>query len=183
MRTCSVPYCTNKHKANGLCGKHLQRLERTGRLERQTLEERFMKYVHKEEACWLWTGYVNTSGYGSLTVKGTPVGAHRLSFMLFKGEVPDGKVVCHTCDVRTCVNPEHLWLGSNRENLDDMLAKGRQSRVPGEQNGMSKLTEDQVRAIRQEHIDGATKASLCRKYEVSSSTMDRLIKRQSWAHI
>jgi hypothetical protein len=93
-----------------------------------SIEERFFQKVNKTDSCWLWTGAVNSRGYGSIGVAGKTTSAHRLSYLWFKGEIPEGMFVCHTCDIRACVNPEHLWVGTNSDNMKDMIAKDRHGR-------------------------------------------------------
>jgi len=96
--------------------------------KRTPIEERFIAKVHKTDGCWLWTGATTSTGYGHLTTggnRGLPVKAHRLAFELAKGPVPVGFEVCHHCDNPLCVRPDHLFLGSRRDNVDDALAKGR----------------------------------------------------------
>lgn len=87
---------------------------------------RFWKYVDKSGDCWIWTGARYPAGYGAFGPKGTgAMGAHRYSWMLAHGEIPDGLSVLHKCDVRCCVNPAHLFLGTQKDNIADMVAKGR----------------------------------------------------------
>src|SRR5262245_51288556 len=93
--------------------------------------------------CWEWQGTL-VGGYGQLRFSGKRYSAHRVSYELFHGPIPVGMHVCHTCDNRKCVNPAHLWLGTNRDNMDDKVAKGRQSRVQGRQQQSVKLTVYQV---------------------------------------
>jgi hypothetical protein len=100
--------------------------------------------------CWLWTGTLFSSGYGRVKRGGKHYRAHRDSFAVYKGPIPSGMLVCHTCDTRSCVNPEHLFLGTPRDNMLDMARKGR-GRFPesvGEANGRAKLTAADVSAIR-----------------------------------
>lgn len=90
--------------------------------------ERFLSKVNKTESCWIWTGFKD-KGYGRMGWK-TPKGyrsipASRISYMLFRGEIPEGMFVCHKCDNPPCVNPDHLFLGSSKENTHDMVKKGR----------------------------------------------------------
>lgn len=93
-----------------------------------TSEERFWRYVDRtDDGCWLWTGYLNAqTGYGRFYPRGGPiVGAHRFMWEIQHGPIPSGMEVCHTCDVRPCVRPDHLFLGTRADNVRDMMAKGR----------------------------------------------------------
>lgn len=91
-----------------------------------TYTERFNEKVEKTDSCWLWTGALNGKGYGCMSYNGKATSAHRLSYILHKGEIPDGLIICHTCDIPKCVNPDHLWAGTPSENMKDMFAKDRQ---------------------------------------------------------
>lgn len=98
---------------------------------RPTLEQRFWSMVEKTDGCWLWTGALNDAGYGMIsdragTVSGsTAKRAHRMSYELHKGPIPDGLHLLHSCDVRKCVNPDHLSVGTNQDNIADRVSKGR----------------------------------------------------------
>lgn len=95
------------------------------RMRSEPAEKRFWKYVEKTSACWLWTGAKIPNGYGHITVNRRSLKAHRLSWELHYGLVPTGMFVCHRCDVKACVRPEHLFIGTNRDNQLDAVAKGR----------------------------------------------------------
>lgn len=95
----------------------------TGKQE-DRLEARFLSKVLKSDGCWLWTGALNR-GYGGIKFNGRQRAAHRISYELFIGPITEGLAVCHRCDVRTCVNPAHLFLGTLHDNTQDMLSKGR----------------------------------------------------------
>lgn len=94
--------------------------------------------------CWLWEGVTDGDGYGKYKNKG----AHRLSYEMFCGEIPDGQCILHSCDIRCCVNPDHLWLGTRGDNNADRASKGRSAPQDGESNNSAQLTEGQVRQIR-----------------------------------
>lgn len=98
---------------------------------RKTPIRRFLLKVEKTESCWIWIAARNQFGYGMFRVEtGKVRGAHRWSFEQFKGPIPAGHDVCHSCDVRNCVNPDHLWVALPEENLRDMSAKGRHNSMP-----------------------------------------------------
>lgn len=88
--------------------------------------ERMKSYCDFDASgCWLYRGFVHKNGYGDMCYRGKNMRVHRLSYRLHKGEIPPGMDVCHTCDVRNCVNPDHLWVGTRKENVDDMTVKAR----------------------------------------------------------
>lgn len=120
-------------------------------------EERFWKSVNKTDDCWLWTASLDKDGYGKFYVNGKHIRAHAYSFTLHTGESTTGKMVCHSCDNPTCVRPDHLWLGTSKENNHDAINKGPrpawfmvnpEQRARGSHSGTSKLTESQVLEIR-----------------------------------
>lgn len=121
-----------------------------------TLEMRFWNKVNRasEDACWLWTGAVDTRGYGNMNCYGRTKRSHRIAWELAHGPIPPGvghhgTVVMHTCDNRICCNPAHLKLGDHSANMADMREKGRRKQInAGQANGRAKLTPEQVHAIR-----------------------------------
>ena len=120
------------------------------------LRERFNeKWIpHPKRGCWVWIAAIETSGYGSIGGgNGKVVRAHRASWELHVGEVPEGLCVLHSCDNRRCVNPDHLFLGTKKDNSDDMISKGRDRKAPqrGANNGMAKLSQEDIDYIRTSH--------------------------------
>lgn len=131
--------------------------------------------------CWYWCGSLGAGGYGGMAALGENK-AHRVSYRLFKGPIPEGMDICHTCDNRQCVNPDHLWPGTALDNIRDMWAKGRGRVVPryGEANPMSKLSAQQVEEIRAFVAAGNKQIAAARKWGVSPMTISRLIRRETW---
>ena len=142
------------------------------------LRERFMEYVEVGESCWLWTGHT-TSGskwtYGRFAIGKRGVYAHRFSYLLFNGELEDGKVVCHSCDNTLCVNPAHLWQGTTAENTQDMVRKGRGKRL---------LSSSQVAEIRRRYSLGDISTSeLAREFGCGITTVADIVHGRTWARI
>ncbi len=153
-----------------------------------SLKTHFLRHVGppNENGCVLWTGTARPSGYGYITL-GSRMGnqkiaAHRASWELHNGPIPDSLCVLHRCDVRLCVAPEHLFLGTNADNTADMIAKGRQA--IGEKSGLAKLTQEQVRQIRDRYAAGGiSQRTLAREYRVRDITVSAVIRRRNWKHI
>ena len=150
------------------------------------MDERFWRKVNKTGSCWLWTGAHLAHGYGQVRRNKLGILAHRYSWMLRHGPIPDGLNVLHKCDVRACVNPEHLFLGTQKQNVDDMLRKGRESHVakaPGVRNGNVKLTEADVARMRALYRCGYTYERLAVEFGVSFAQAGRIVKREAWKHV
>jgi hypothetical protein len=139
-------------------------------------ECRFMAHVVKTDDCWLWKGALNRNGYGKLSFgNNKSATAHRVSYKIFKGSIDNDLFVCHMCDVRNCVNPDHLWLGDHNENMIDMLDKGRK---------YTRLTPDDVLKIRSlyERKDHS-KQKLQVMFNISWGHLNDIIRRKVWVHI
>lgn len=145
------------------------------------MPDRFLAKVDRRGSCWEWLGCRNRLGYGQFLFGGESK-AHRVAFRLFVGPITGGLYVLHRCDNRACVNPEHLFLGTQADNVHDMVSKGRHvvHRSFGEANPMAKLTREQVAAIRSAVDAGVTQRSLCQPYGVSPMTISRIVRRQAW---
>ena len=164
----------------------------------ETLEERFWKYVDKADGCWNWSGTKRPDGYGVLGAGGRSAGlvrAHRLSWRLHNGEIPNGMFVCHHCDNPGCVNPVHLFLGSAKENNADMRLKGRGSNPPkqcgsrnyrrqnpphGESNPASKVTWEIVAEIRALYASGMTAPALAKMVGLSRGQTWQIVTNKAW---
>lgn len=152
------------------------------------LEVRFWEKVQKGDGCWEWTASLQKErGYGQINIDRRPHVAHRISWTLTNGKIPDGMCVLHKCDNRKCVRPNHLFLGTNKDNTLDMLAKGRQANgcliTRGENVHTASLTEAQIPEIRSAAAAGETQRSIAKRYGVRQSAIWMIIHRRSWAHV
>jgi len=148
--------------------------------QRIPIEERFpKKYIPEPNSgCWLWTEGVNACGYGTIGENGNSMLAHRVSYRLHRGKFPKKMRVLHTCDMPCCVNPEHLFLGTQRDNVLDMEQKGRAYHPNGEAHGLSKLTEANVRAIR---LDPRSSPKIARDYGVTAFSIRSIRSGRTWS--
>ena len=157
---------------------------------RLPIELRFWDKVRKTEGCWLWTGWRNQQGYGQIGSGGRDslgLGVHRVSWEIHYGPIPDGLFVLHHCDNPPCVRPDHLFLGTHSDNMQDMVKKGhhhsqRYPELQGREfHGRAKLTEAQVQAIRDRYaMSGIRQRDLAEEYGMSPSQMSRIITHTSW---
>jgi hypothetical protein len=142
--------------------------------------------------CWIFMGAVNDFGYGILGTGGRndPTDrAHRIAYRHFKGEIPKGMFVCHTCDVPSCCNPDHLFLGTNQDNVDDMVRKKRNSKPPrnphivGSAHPLARVDEDQVCEIRSLYAKGYTQQALAEMYGVARQTISKYVNHKRFKHV
>jgi hypothetical protein len=173
--------------------------------------DRFWAKVEKTDDCWNWTACTIRNGYG-LFFDGERCGpAHRFAWRITYGEIPTGMQICHSCDNPACVRPDHLFLGTHQDNMDDRNRKGRQAQgerhvsrtrpevlmrgdthyaktqperlARGEGHGRTTLTADQVRAIRATYGTGPSLAKIAKEYGVDRGTIHNIVRRRTWAHI
>ena len=133
--------------------------------------------------CIEYSGQKNWAGYSRIYVKGKQITAHRFSYQINIGEIPQGMCVCHTCDNRSCVNPMHLFLGTSKENTQDMMKKGRKSSNVGERNPCSIFTDEQIKFIRQKRLDGISRKEIAKQFNCSIHTVINIDLKRSWRHI
>ena len=156
---------------------------------RPTVSDRFWEKVDKTDGCWLWTASVFQHGlpYGQFQLNGIPH-HHRVAWTLVNGPIPDGIRVLHHCDNPPCVNPEHLFLGTDADNNRDMMAKGRfrqgnttLTAAKGEGHPKHRLTEEQVSAIRSRYTGAwGEQSQLAREFGVSQTTIFQIVNQQRW---
>lgn len=151
-----------------------------GKWARPSLADRFFSRFIPEpnSGCWLWLGKVNAYGYGIIQENGGPERlAHRVSYVLHGNVLPDGLLVCHHCDNRVCVNPDHLFIGTHADNSQDMANKGRSTRC--EKNPMSKLSRSTIDEIKADTTTPAT--VLAKKYGVHQKTIRNYRNGYTWS--
>ena len=159
---------------------------------------RFWSKVERagEDECWLWKSGIGKSGYGQFALRtDQPIGAHRFSYCIANKTIPEGMHVCHSCDVKICVNPRHLWAGTNAENTKDRHAKGRSacgerngSRTKpekvrrGSANGMAILTEDSIAEIKALRAGGWSLRQIGEKFNTHLSNIHLIVTGKHWRH-
>lgn len=149
----------------------------------QKLIRRFFSKVdiRGENECWIWLGFIQVNGYGQVSYKGKPSKTHRISWLVHNGEIPEGMHVLHRCDNKKCINPKCLWLGTQQENVEDMLNKNRGYVPKGDKHGRSKLVLKEVIEIKEKYNTGKyTYNNLSKEYNVSAVQIFRIVKNEQW---
>lgn len=171
MSTCGNKRCCNPEHL--VCSKHHGS---------QFRKDRFYDRVKKvPSGCWEWTGFRQRNGYGLMLINYRSERAHRYSYEIHKGPIPKGLCVLHKCDNPPCVNPDHLFLGTRKDNSLDMHAKHRNNQPKGEASAVSKLTDKAVRNIRKNsHLPAS---SFVEKYGVTRATIYAVRQKRTWKHV
>ncbi len=165
---------------------------------RKTLKDRFeLHVVRKDGGCWNWAGSVTEKGYGRFSTPGQVLAAHRVAYEIYIRPIPDGLCVCHHCDNPACVNTDHLFLGTNGDNVQDSVLKMRRAtgdknasrlypeRVPrGEEHSYSKMTNEAVKQLRLRYATGGIPLrKLSTEYGIHINTARAIVNRKTWAHV
>ena len=156
--------------------------------KRKTIMERFLRSFSKTEgdSCWLWLKRLDRDGYGQMTfhldndiimVKK----AHRVAYEILVGEIPTGMCICHKCDNPSCVNPSHLFLGSQADNIRDMVNKKRQ--MYGKQHWNVKLKPEDILEIKNLVASGLTNTEVAKKFNIAQQTVSAIKNNKSWIHL
>lgn len=155
-----------------------------------TAKEKITEYSIPEPntGCWLWLGAMSKeNGYGTVFVCGSMWKAHRISYIEFKGPIPVGYHVCHSCDMPMCVNPDHLFVGTHLDNMKDRDKKGRREAPKGSKNGFAKLDEETARqikiALHDQHITKESQQDIAIRFKIQSSTISLIKAGKRWSHV
>jgi hypothetical protein len=151
----------------------------TDHLTAAEARRRWESKVKRGDGCWEWTGAIS-EGYGQFWFRGRVRRAHRAAYILFRGEIPEGAHVLHRCDNRACVNPDHLFLGTNLDNILDRVAKGRSLPMRGSANGRARLNEEDVGKIKRLLSAGVGAPEVAQRYGVAHATIHCIQTGRNW---
>lgn len=184
--TCEVAGCIKPHYGRGMCKAHHQAAWKKGLLKSASgsLKDKIDHYSMPVtcSGCWIWIGSCNNKGYGTISVGGGKKQyAHRVAYSEYKGNIPDGYEVCHKCDTPACCNPDHLFIGSHKENMRDSVEKGRAWQCVrfGTTHGRAVLNEHQVSMIRN---SDAPAIVIAKRLGVAAETIRRVRRRDSYIY-
>jgi len=185
-KICKLEGCGTSHYGHGYCEKHYGRNKRCGDPTVTLIRERgsdlktflLSNREISKNGCWNYLGVLHATGYAVITINKKQEGVHRVSWKLFKGEIPGGLWVLHKCDNRKCFNPEHLFLGTQKDNMTDMVNKRRSAF--GVKNSHAKLDGKKVKEIRNSEKSAR---ELARVYGVGQITIRRVVRRKTWKHV
>ena len=143
---------------------------------------------YESDECLIWPYSTRGTGYGQVSIgRGKADYAHRVAYRLSKGEIPEGKLVMHSCDVKKCINPRHLLAGTNDENIRDAKMKGGMTgplHPPvGEASGRAVLSQWKVMRIRKQHAQGVSERKLAARFNVGRTTIQKVVKGETWKHL
>ncbi len=150
--------------------------------DRTPLERFSEKYVVLDIGCWEWSGHRQKQGYGTFSIDGEMVLAHRAAWVLTVGKIPEGMNVLHSCDNPPCVNVDHLFLGTQKDNIQDMISKGRDKLI-GEKSSRTDLTEDDVRVIKKLLSVGRPHKAISSLFGVGVAAIGHISTGHTWSHV
>lgn len=138
--------------------------------------------IGADDECWMWTGATDKDGYGTHRI-GNKQRSNQVAYLLMEGEIPEGLLICHTCDKPGCCNPTHLFAGTPMDNMRDKVAKKRQYIAVSELSPWAKLKVDQVLEIRRLHSCGETQRKIATQFGVGFKAINKIVHRQRWKNI
>lgn len=197
-RQCKIKGCYSKKVGRGFCHKHYKRFQKYGNplvggrdylnlsLDRpwDIKTHLFRKRRILPNGCWEWTGQLSLGGYGRQLVKKKQYAVHRLiAFLYLDFDIFSELKVCHKCDNRKCFNPDHLFIGTQQDNIDDMFRKGRANKQKGSKAGASRLHEDDVLRIKELLATKMSQREIAEKFSISQATISLINLEKSWCHL
>ncbi|MBU8770315.1 HNH endonuclease [Cytobacillus oceanisediminis] len=185
IKLCPVEGCSKQIEVKGYCKTHERKLRLYGDPNTPNYpKKKKIEFSVSEDGCYINTSHKrNRNGYPAYSDKGTTKPMSRFIYEQMYGEIPMGLVVRHTCDNRECINPEHLILGTQKDNMNDMMSKNRNNQPRGEKSGKSKLTEEQVRQIRRLLDKGVDTKEIARKFNIHFGYVTYIRTRKVWKHV
>lgn len=193
MRSCSIDDCDGVHYGLGWCFKHYYRNYKHGsphvtlkgsryKIHKTLKDSIESKYTKKSDnECWNWRSYKGTGGYGNFTFNGKVYISSRASYEVYVGKIPENMHVCHKCDNRACVNPNHLFVGTVADNMRDMVNKNRSAK--GSNHSQAKLNESQVKKIKQMLKQNITHTEIAAMFNVGREAISKINQGIRWGHI
>ena len=142
--------------------------------------------IKSEDECWTWKDSTVPRGYGHISIESRPYYAHRISYCISYGDIPDGLLICHKCNNRSCVNPKHLYAGTSKDNIRDSINAGTFSEFPhfrGDNSPTSKLTSIQVLQIRDLIDAGVRHKDIAKQFNIGRSTVTGIHNKLIWKHL
>jgi hypothetical protein len=177
-----VPCRRGARKGQMICSKSCaNNRPRSARIKEEPVARFFRHTTISDDGHWLWTSPLSNDGYGTFWLNNKDERAHRASWILFRGDLPKDVQVCHKCDIPACVHPGHLFLGTQQDNLDDMVAKGRSER--GERHHNARLNDISVLFIRGLAKCGWRETALGALFGVAHTTINSIKSRKIWRHV
>lgn len=176
----ATPYAIKKGEGK-YCSHHCQMIYRN-KINHVDQRERFLLGIStemNENDCWIWAKAKDKDGYGQFD----NMRSHRFSYVLFKGEIPVNMIVCHSCDNPSCVNPDHLWIGTHKDNALDRDLKNRANIARGSRQRMSKLTEEKVKLIKRRIAEGIRSCDLSKEFNISNQVISQIRHHKAWRHV